>query len=137
MISPPIKTDEVFPRDKEFPKFQTAWCQTRRGPTTYPRGYDTSLCLCLRASFLSSSTLCFFFFPKTPNKSEKVVGFRYAREEKAFLLFSCLVVELSHDQQPLDSLTIFSYDCQEFYDSSTRSHALNSFKRFEFYTNSV
>ena len=69
MILPPIKTDEVFPRDKEFPKFQTAWCQTRRGLEKLILGALTLLYVFASELLSSFFLLRLYFvssFPKIP-----------------------------------------------------------------------
>ena len=87
---------------------------------TFLLGALTLFFMSLPPSFFFLSLLYFvsFFFPKTPNKTEKVVvGFRYARRNLFFLLPCGRTFPWSATWL----LTIFSYHCHRifFYDFAT------------------
>jgi hypothetical protein len=138
MISPFwSKLMRFFPeRQRIPPSSQTAWCQTRRGLDNLSSGL-WHFFMSLPPSFFSFVyyTLCFFFSqdPQQVWKGRRIsVCKRWRRREKAFRHFSWprrgnfpMISSSSHLTLP-GQFFFLVWLSKSFYDSLTRSHALNS-----------
>lgn len=138
MISPLwSKLMRFFPeRQRIPPSSQTAWCQTRRGLDNLSSGL-WHFFMSLPPSFFSFVyyTLCFFFSqdPQQVWKGRRISVCKRWRREKAFRHFSWPrrgnfpMISSSSSHLTLPGQFFFLvWLSKSFYDSLTRSHALNS-----------